>query len=79
MKCLFLEGRNDPNCKALQQSYVPSSFELEEYCKSNKHKMCPLYLGLIRQPWAQEVPASNSEKIKKLQEGTPWGLKRSSV
>jgi len=65
MKCLFLEGRHDPNCKALQKTYVPSPFELREYCKSNRHKVCPFYLRLVRQPWIPELFAVNSErKIK---------------
>ncbi len=55
MKCLFLEGRYVQKCTAAQGAYIPSSFELMEYCKSNRRRMCPLYLNVIRKPWAGEI------------------------
>jgi hypothetical protein len=31
-------------------SYIPSLFELEEYCMSKDHRKCPFYLkGMIRE------------------------------
>ncbi len=65
MKCLFLEGGQGRNCIAVQQTYMPSPFELREYCRTNRHKVCPLYLGFIRQPCELEIPASNSERKSK--------------
>ncbi len=55
MKCLFLEGRYIQRCTAIQGAYVPSDFELLEYCKTNRRKRCPSYLDLIRKPWARAV------------------------
>jgi|GEM_PF-5022298 len=43
MKCNYLYGRYMLACKAGPRSYVPSSFEIEEYCKTGRHRVCPLY------------------------------------
>ncbi|GAB4421131.1 MAG: hypothetical protein OHK0032_16910 [Thermodesulfovibrionales bacterium] len=32
-------------CKAVDNTYVPSNFELEEYCKTKSHRKCPFYAG----------------------------------
>ncbi len=31
-------------CKAGERPYVPSLFELEEYCNTENHKKCPFIL-----------------------------------
>ena len=43
MKCLFLKGRYMFSCSARREVYVPSIFELGEYCKSTRYKICPFY------------------------------------
>lgn len=43
MKCCFFMGRFMMTCKANADVYVPSSFEIEEYCGNIRHKVCPLY------------------------------------
>ncbi len=43
MKCRFLSGNYLLACRAENRIYMPSFFEIEEYCKSNRHKVCPLY------------------------------------
>jgi hypothetical protein len=43
MKCLFLKGRYMFSCSARREVYVPSTFELGEYCKSTRYKVCPFY------------------------------------
>jgi hypothetical protein len=43
MKCLFLKGRYMLSCSARREVYVPSIFELGEYCKSTRYKVCPFY------------------------------------
>lgn len=43
MKCPFLKGEYMLSCAADKAVYVPSIFELNEYCKENRHKMCPFY------------------------------------
>jgi len=44
MKCPHLMKWVAPFCKALDRPYVPSQFELEEYCKTKEHRKCPFYL-----------------------------------
>ncbi len=46
MKCDFLRGMYLQSCKAGKNVYVPSSFELGEYCRSKRHKICPFYLKI---------------------------------
>lgn len=43
MKCPFLKGNYLASCKADKEVYVPSPFELEEYCKASRHVICPFY------------------------------------
>ncbi len=43
MRCNFLAGKYMLACKAGRHSYVPSSFEIEEYCKTGRHGICPFY------------------------------------
>lgn len=42
-KCLFFTGRFMMTCRARVNVYVPSSFEMREYCKTGRHKVCPFY------------------------------------
>ncbi len=45
MKCTHLvSGRGISSCLALERPYVPSVFELGEYCKKGEHRKCPLLL-----------------------------------
>jgi hypothetical protein len=49
MKCrrLISRGRMS-SCKALDKPYVPSLFELVEYCRTIDHRKCPFYLkGIV--------------------------------
>ncbi len=41
--CPYLTGNYMPSCKADLQVYIPSIYELEEYCKSVRHTLCPSY------------------------------------
>jgi hypothetical protein len=45
MRCPFLEGRRILACRSLGAVYVPSLFELDEYCRHERHKKCPFYSG----------------------------------
>lgn len=49
MKCKHLIASWDISaCSALKKPYVPSLFELGEYCRKIDHKKCPFYLrGVI--------------------------------
>jgi hypothetical protein len=47
MKCPHLIKWVVSACKAAEMSYVPSLFELEEYCKTKSHRKCPFYLKNI--------------------------------
>jgi hypothetical protein len=43
MRCLLLQGKYMIYCTAVEEGYIPSAFELDEYCRQKKHKICPLY------------------------------------
>jgi hypothetical protein len=43
MRCLLLQGKYMIFCTAIKEGYIPSTFELDEYCRRDKHKVCPLY------------------------------------
>jgi len=44
MKCRHLTARRYiPACSALDKPYLPSLFELGEYCKTIDHRKCPFY------------------------------------
>jgi len=43
MRCLHLQGKYMIFCTAVKEGYIPSTFELDEYCRQEKHTGCPLY------------------------------------
>lgn len=43
MKCPFLKGNYLASCKADREVYVPTTFELREYCKTSQYLICPFY------------------------------------
>ncbi len=45
MKCPHLICWVISSCKAGDKPYVPSIFELNEYCNGLQHAKCPLYRG----------------------------------
>ena len=44
MKCPHLLKWVIPTCRALDKPYVPSLFELEEYCRTESYRKCPFCL-----------------------------------
>lgn len=46
MKCPHLMKWVTFLCKADQEVYSPSLFQIEEYCRSTAHKKCPFFLGI---------------------------------
>ena len=50
MKCPHLLKWSISSCKALGKPYVPSLFELEEYCRTKEHRKCPFYLKDVIKP-----------------------------
>ncbi len=49
MKCPFLKGNYVLHCCAEDKMYIPGSFEIQEYCCSINHKICPLYYKVSAQ------------------------------
>ncbi|MEE9524863.1 MAG: hypothetical protein V3V59_08975 [Thermodesulfovibrionales bacterium] len=44
MKCPYLKGGKSSGCNAQRNPYLPSWFELQEYCKTTQaFKKCPFY------------------------------------
>jgi hypothetical protein len=61
MKCEHLTiSRAILSCRALGRRYLPSQFEIEEYCKTDAHKKCPLCVKrivFVDHPEGDERPA----------------------
>jgi hypothetical protein len=47
MKCAHLIKNSALFCKAREERYFPSLFELAEYCRTRDHRKCPFYLKRI--------------------------------
>jgi hypothetical protein len=61
MKCIHIvKSGTIYSCSSLEKPYIPSLFELEEYCCTNDHIKCPFHLkeliGLTRR--ADETSAA---------------------
>lgn len=48
MKCPNLVKRDKHHCVTIDDSYIPSIFQLREYCKGRLHTICPFFLGFQR-------------------------------
>jgi len=44
MKCPHLRPWQVETCKIEQTLYVPSVFQLQEYCKTKGHEKCPFFV-----------------------------------
>jgi hypothetical protein len=44
IKCPHLTKWVTFACKAGEEYYFPSQFQLHEYCKTKEHKKCPFFL-----------------------------------
>ena len=44
MACRFFFGKYLLSCNAGPRAYMPSDFEMREYCRSSRHKICPFYV-----------------------------------
>jgi len=42
MHCPHLT-HDDSSCEAIEPRYNPSEFEVDEYCATEQHLLCPLY------------------------------------
>lgn len=48
MRCPHLLNWTVSSCKADDKPYIPSIYELQEYCTVRAHKRCPLYMNVER-------------------------------
>jgi hypothetical protein len=44
MKCPCLQETYRESCKATREAYIPSRFEMAEYCTGNGYTICPRYV-----------------------------------
>jgi hypothetical protein len=44
MKCPHLNRWVVATCRVGEKIYVPSVFQLQEYCKTREHKRCPFFV-----------------------------------
>lgn len=44
-ECPYLSGKDVRVCRVQRDAYIPSDYELREYCRNRLYIMCPLYLG----------------------------------
>jgi hypothetical protein len=42
-KCRYLDKDPEPKCKVFTDTYVPSDFQVDEYCTTIDHQKCPFY------------------------------------
>ncbi len=49
MDCPYLKLSDTIYCLATDAAYIPSSFELKEYCRSSRNRMCPFYRKRTRE------------------------------
>jgi hypothetical protein len=47
MKCRHLVKGRILSCKALERPYVPSLFQLAEYCRGSEYRKCPFHLESV--------------------------------
>jgi hypothetical protein len=43
MVCPFLKESTVSLCEATDNAYIQSEFELDKYCRTARHRMCPFY------------------------------------
>ncbi len=60
MKCSYLKWKKAEVCTVSKQPYLPSLFELEEYCRTAKSARCPF---LNRIAWAAPRRAVEGEHV----------------
>lgn len=63
MKCPHLIKWVISSCKALDRPYVPSLFELEEYCRTRGHRKCPFYLKDVVRAYESEGKVFTSVEV----------------
>jgi len=67
MKCTHLVSLVVCSCKAGDRPYVPSLFELDEYCRTARHSRCPFYLGIQQMTGgARSVSSNKGSAIKNI-------------
>ncbi|GBE02858.1 hypothetical protein BMS3Bbin06_00056 [bacterium BMS3Bbin06] len=49
MRCPFLRDCIVSSCRAGDTPYIPSLFQLQEYCKNKDHRKCPFYADVESQ------------------------------
>ncbi len=45
--CSYFFGKYLLSCNAGSRAYMPSDFEMREYCRSSRFKICPLYVKAV--------------------------------
>ncbi len=43
MQCSYLEGTRILSCRSMGIVYIPSLFELDEFCTQDRHAKCPFF------------------------------------
>ncbi len=65
MKCPHLADWMYKACEATKKPYIPSPFQLKEYCKTEYHVKCPFYLDILdMRPFAETGKARNLVKAR---------------
>jgi hypothetical protein len=64
MNCPHLKGKKIQTCRGNDNVYVPSIFELEEYCRTAKAVKCPLlYTKMYTKINDDQNPAQGGRNI----------------
>jgi hypothetical protein len=59
LKCSHLKGKKIQTCTVKKKKYIPSLFELEEYCHTEKYVRCPL---LVMKPLGRSIQRTGRGK-----------------
>jgi len=68
MECPYLTGVYMKYCIAEKHDYVPSVYELREYCKERQHRVCRFYLTRGPMPATVTQAPPTAESRNSLQE-----------
>ncbi len=44
-----------PSCRAADEPYAPSPFQMTEYCRTRNHRKCPFFMNLSKPAFDRSV------------------------
>jgi len=63
MECPHFTGMYMKYCAAKRETYVPSIYEMSEYCKQSQHRICWLYMRTDNGPVKAKTPRDRRNSV----------------